>query len=195
MKFSLDGRAHETEAELFIADTIIGRCLDGFARIIRREDGTNHCWSVSPEYTTVFNPETELYETTVTQGPFRRDLQAESGCSVPANSQYHDMVCNEEKYHEEKQMENPNHSHWGKTHLTANIMTTVQAEQPYTHANQFMSKDLAESAFFTAKLDEEARSADYIGQPKIECAIEKEAKNAVGASHRAAMPCAYFSCP
>ena len=189
MKFSLDGRAHETEAELFIADTIIGRCITGFAR-------PTGFWAGSPEYTTVFNPSTELYETTVSQGTFRRDLQAKSGCSVPANSQYHDMVCNEEKYHEIRQMENLNHSRWGTTILAANVMADVQAKQPYTHENQILSRDLAETAFLNAKMEEQDRSTAYIAQQSIYCANEREAKNAVGASHRVAMPCAYGSdCP
>lgn len=186
--YSLDGDQYETPVVTFTADTTFGQCLSGSA-------SNTNIFSGSPNYTTVFNRHTALYETTVSQGTFVRDVQAVSTWSVPANSQYHDMVRDEELFHEQQQMENPNHTRWGTAFLVANIMNSVQASQPYPHPIQSQSLALAEQAFLSARDAEEQRSNNYLNQQSVICADEGEAKNAVGASHRVDMPCAYPNCP
>jgi hypothetical protein len=74
-------------------------------------------------------------------------------------------------------------------------MNSVQASQPYPHPIQSQSLALAEQAFLSARDAEEQRSNNYLNQQSVICADEGEAKNAVGASHRVDMPCAYPNCP
>jgi hypothetical protein len=171
----------------FTADTTFGTCLDGEANVTQAFSGV-------PVYTTVFNDQTKLWETTVAQGTFVRNVQATNWCLAPANSQYRNMVCNEEQYHEQQQMENPGHSRWGTAFLAANIMNTVQANQPYTHTVQAQSLALAQQAFIAAQAAEEQRSWNYLNRQDVICDDEREAKNAVNASHRCTLPCTYPGC-
>ena len=174
----------------FTASAAFGTCLDGAAQL-------TNIFSGGPTYTTVFNKQTQLWETTVTQGTFVRDVQASSSWTVAGGttSQYYDMVSGEEQYHEQQQMENPSHARWGTAFLVANIMNDVQANQPYTDPNQAQSLALAQQAFAAAKFNEIQRSSNYLSQQAVRCADESEAKNAVGASHKVAMPCTYPNCP
>ena len=185
----VDDTQCKTESVYFTADTTPGRqaCLYGHADPIQLFSG-------SPHYTTVRNPQTGLYETTVSQGTFMRDVIAISWWKAPKNSQYYNMVKDEEQYHEKQQMENPDHPRWGTAYLAENIMNDVQANEPYVHRNKRRSKKLAQKAFGKAFKDEMKRSDTYINRQSIICADEREAKEAVGASHRASMPCTYPDC-
>ncbi|MBW1784913.1 MAG: hypothetical protein JRL30_29745 [Deltaproteobacteria bacterium] len=174
----------------FTASAAFGTCLNGAA------DVTN-TFSGSPQYTTVFNSQTSLYETTVAQGTFVRDVQATSWWTVAGgtSSQYYDMMSGEEQYHEQQQMENAGHVRWGTCLLVANIMSDVQANQPYTDPTEAESLAKAQNAFANAKNDEITRSWNYLSQQSVICADESEAKNAVGSSHKVDMPCTYPACP
>jgi hypothetical protein len=154
-------------------------------------------FSGSPAYSTEFNRQTQLWETTVTQGTFVRDVQATSFWTVAGGtaSQYYDMVKNEEEYHEQQQMENAGHARWGTAFLVANIMNAVQANQPYTASDRAQSLALAQQAFENARVAEVVRSWNYLDQQTVICADEREAKTAVGSSHKVDMPCTYPNCP
>jgi hypothetical protein len=173
---------------VFTASAAFGTCLDGEATV-------NSTFSGAPTYTTTFNGGTGLWETTVAVGTFVRNVQASCWWQAPANSQFHDMVRDEEQYHEQSQMENAGHARWGTAFLVANIMTPVQASQPYTHAIQAQSLALAVQAFNAALAAEEARSWAYLNQQAVICADETEAKGAAGSTHKLAMPCTYPNCP
>jgi hypothetical protein len=175
----------------FTVSASIPTCLNGWAKVM------GDVFSGSPAYTTDFNEQTQLYETTVTQGTFVRNVQADSWWHVAGGtaSQYYNMVSGEEQYHEQQQMENPSHVRWGTAFLVANIMNVVQAYQPYTASTQAQSLAFAVNAFESARYSEERRSWSYLGQWSVRCANESEAKTAVGSSHRVAMPCTYPSCP
>jgi len=185
--YKVGSYGYETGPVTFTADTTIGPCLYGEARVTQYFSG-------APEYTSVFNEQTQLWETTVAQGTFVRDVQAMSWWLDLANSQYYDMVRDEEKYHEEKQIENPSHVRWGTCFLAQNVMNTVQANQPYTHAGLTQSLSLAQQAFGNAYEAEVDRSWNYLESKPVYCANESEAKNAVGSSYRCTMPCMYPDC-
>jgi hypothetical protein len=102
------------------------------------------------------------------------------------------MIMNEELYHEKKQIENPNHYIYGKAYLAENIMNNVQAYQPYVGITNEKSLKLAQDTFMDFMEIEMKRSHNYRWEHRYE--IEKEAKAAVGASHRCAMPCAKPDC-
>ncbi|MHA1853785.1 MAG: hypothetical protein ACTSUF_09830, partial [Candidatus Heimdallarchaeaceae archaeon] len=181
----IDKTQYQTKPVYLTADTTFGRCLDGYAKFTQYFSG-------KPSYTTTYNSKTHRYETTVSQGTFKRDVQAKSWWRAPINSQYYNMVKNEEQYHEKQQMENPDHYIFGKTYLAENIMNDVQRYQPYENITKKGSLKLAQKAFEKFFKDEMRRSNNY--WPKFRCDIEREAKAAVGASYRAAMPCTYPNC-
>ena len=162
--------------------------MGGGAEVIQVFSGT-------PHYTTVYNQQTHLWETTLTQGSFIRDMQASIWLNVPVNSQYFIMIRDEEQYHAQQQMENSNHARWGTAFIVANVMNSIQANEPYTHTDEIQSLVLAQHAFLAARNSEEQRSYNYLNGLDIICADETEAKAAVDATHRLAMPCAYPNCP
>jgi hypothetical protein len=173
---------------VFTASAAFGTCLDGLAWV-------TNLWSGVPAYTTVFDANTGLWETTVTQGTFARNVQASSWWQAPANSQFHDMVRDEEQYHEQQQMENAGHARWGLCFLVANIMFFVQANEPYTGATAQQSLANAQAAFAFEQGLEEASSWAYLNTQAVICADEAEAKAAAGSSHKVDMPCTYPGCP
>jgi Big-like domain-containing protein len=174
----------------FTANMTPGQCFDGGS------DPYSY-WNRNgnPIYITGFNANSGLYETSVAQGAFWRDVQANSWWRLAPDSQYHTMIMKEEVYHETQQMENPNHVRWGTCFLPANVMNQVRAGQPYVHSNSQQSLALAERAFGRAKIDEERRSIAYLGLRFVIWDDEVEAKSAVGASHRATLKCTYWFCP
>lgn len=105
------------------------------------------------------------------------------------------MVCAEETFHEQQQMENASHVRWGTAFLVGNVMNDVDADEPYTAGTEAQSRALAEQAFQQAVDAEEQRSSNYLNQQSVICADESEAKAAAGASHRCDMPCTYPACP
>ena len=156
--------------------------------------GPTNYFSGVPAYSTVYDDQMELWKTTITQGTFVRDTQAEIDWASGLNddSQFYDMITAEEAWHEDEQIENPSHAIWGTAYLAANIMNDVQANEPYTGATELLSLIESEEAFQEAKKDEMDRSYNYLDQQK--CALEEEAKDEAGASHCLTMPCAYPEC-
>ena len=153
-------------------------------------------FSGDPCYTTVYDPNTQLWKTTVTQGTFVRDTQGEFDWSDGLNedSQFYDMIVAEEAWHKEDQIENSNHAIWGTAYLTANIMNAVQANEPYTDATEQDSLDKAQQAFQDAKDDEKDRSSLYLAQTEQKCALEEEAKDVAGSSHCLTLECTNPEC-
>jgi hypothetical protein len=182
---NIDNVLLKTNSVYLTADTTFGSCFDGRAWITSEFSG-------SPHYVTVLNPQTGLYETTISQGTFKRDVQSESWWKAPKKSQYYEMIKNEEEYHEKNQHENPNHYIFGRMFLVENIMNDVQVAQPYVNATEKESLKVAQDFFEKFQIKEFKRSVLYKNDYK--CEIEREAKQAVGASYRCAMPSAYPEC-
>ena len=185
---SFGSLACESEPMPFYADATLGSCLYGYSALVTAFSGT-------PTYTTIYNSTSGLYETTVTQGTFIRDMSTASSWTVNNNSQYYQMITDEELYHANQQMKNASHVRWGTAYLVENIMNSVTASQPYCDSNAAVSYALAFNAFATAQKNETDRSTAYVVSFAVECADETEAKSAVGASHKVAMPCTYPLCP
>jgi hypothetical protein len=172
-------------ADVFTASAAFGTCIDGGASV-------TNLWSGVPTYTTVFNGGTGLWETTVTQGTFVRDVQATSWWLVPANSQYHDMVRDEEQFHE-GQYEGTTSAIFSDLWDPQLIMNAVNANEPYVAGTEAASLQAAVNAFNAAWVNEQTRSS-LLHEARL-CPKEQEAKTAAGSSHRVAMPCTYPACP
>ncbi len=106
------------------------------------------------------------------------------------------MVSSEELYHHHNQIENPDHSLLKNYWLAAVVLARVQAQQPFIGSTEVKARTLAEQAFQDAEdaVDRESRIAVFTYPGTVRCFIEGEAKNAVNASHRVAMPCTYKDC-
>lgn len=65
--YVLPGTECEAAPVTFTADSSFGTCMDGAATMTQ-------IWSGQPTYTTQFNDETQLWEATVAQGTFQRDV-------------------------------------------------------------------------------------------------------------------------
>jgi hypothetical protein len=175
----------------FTASALIGEseCMFGECILMKSFSG-------DPTFSTVLNQQTGLWETTVTQGAFVRDLQADIDFCVVGGtaSQYYNMVKGEEESHKKDQMENASHVRWGTTYLTDNVMDDIHSDEPFTASDKGLSLAYAQFAYIVAKANETDRSVMYLSQNVVRCANESEAKNAVGASHRVDMPCTYSYC-
>lgn len=166
-----------------------GQCLNGSASVTTPFSGV-------PSYSTVFDSSTGKYMTTVSTGSFSRTVGASQSVTAPFSSQYRGMIAAEEAYHANSQITNPNHAIMGTAFLTANVLSMVQASQPYAGNTAAESLSAAKSAFAAATNFELSRSYAYFSYPSpTRCALEKEAKSAVNASYRLIMKCTYTACP
>jgi hypothetical protein len=136
-----------------------------------------------------------MWQVTVTQGTFRRDVHATATWTIAANSQYFNMLSAEELFHENNQFENSNHPVVRNYWLESEVMTDVQIRQPFVGSTEAEARSYARAAFDAALAREDGRSRTAFLYPSpARCAIESEAKNAVGASHRLTMTCTYSAC-
>lgn len=163
-------------------------CLNGEANITKTFDG-------DPTYTTALNTMTNKWETTIQQGVFARDVKANALVMAPPNSQYRQMIIDEENFHKTQQFENVNHIRWGTCYVVANIINAVQAGGPYVAETYQQSEQAAKQAFEAAKVAENARSLNYANDQTRICADEIEAKQAVGVSYSMLLKCTYKNCP
>ncbi len=106
------------------------------------------------------------------------------------------MVSGEEIYHRDSQLQNPSHSILKDYWLATNVLTATIAQEPFSGATEQVAIQNARDEFELQVTIEEQRSisAVFSYPGTIRCALETEAKNAVDASHRVAMPCAYPLC-
>ncbi|MCP4145979.1 MAG: hypothetical protein GY752_11960, partial [bacterium] len=187
---TFDGDAVATKNNTaFTISSAFGTCIDGESTLDNTFSGsmTIH----------IANPSAGVFNATLTIGTFVRDMQASSSWTVWANSQYHDMVRDEEQYHE-GQWEGTNGNLIADLWDPALILAEIQGAQPYVGATQAAAVALANAAYGTAIANEDTRSTNLaisIPAPGRRCAIETEAKTAAGSSYRVAMPCAYSACP
>ena len=171
----------------FTVSTAFGSCLDGSA------SKTNDFSGSMVITTTQTAP--NVFESTVAMGTFVRDMQANSVWTAWAISQYHDMVRDEEQFHE-GQIEGTTSNILADLWDANLILTAIQANQPYIANTQAGSFALANAAFNTALTNERTRSSNLaFSMAARRCAVETEAKNAANSSHRVAMPCTYTACP
>lgn len=161
-----------------------GACLDGKAWV-------DSLWSGSIQINTQQLPNGQ-WEATISQGTWQRDVQASSWWSAPANSQYYNMVKDEEQFHE-GQYEGTTSTIFDDLWDDQIVMADATANQPFVAATEAAARQAAESAFNTARQNEEYRS--YLLHAARLCPKEQEAKTAAGSSHRVAMPCTYPNCP
>ncbi len=179
----------ETVPVTFMADFSLGVCVDGAAQPIQYFSGD-----------IVINRmqlSSNLWHATISPGTFQRDVQANAWWNIPANSQYYSMVSGEEIYHRDSQLQNPSHSILKDYWLATNVLAATMAQEPFTGATEQVARQNARDAFQLQVAAEVQRSisAVFPYPGTIRCALETEAKNAVGASHRVAMPCTYPLCP
>jgi hypothetical protein len=129
-------------------------------------------------------------------GTFQRDILAIAWVAVHQNSQYYSMVSAEEWYHKSSQFENPSHPILQNYWLASNVISGVIQNEPYTGASQ---QDAIQNILdaLTEEIEIEiARSgAEVFPVGPVRCALEEEAKTAVGVTHRVTMPCTYLLCP
>ncbi|MCZ7592124.1 MAG: hypothetical protein M5U15_08185 [Kiritimatiellae bacterium] len=182
--YSIGSSECETAPVIFTADTTYGACLSGLAWVTQ-------LWSGNIQITAVQLTNGQ-WEATISQNTFSRNVQASSTWTAPANSQYHDTVRDEEQFHEGQ--------YEGTTSTIVNdlwddqlVMNAATANQPFIATTEAQARAAAQAAFNVARSQEEARSLAL--DSVRTCDMEREAKTAVGASHRAAMPCTYPNCP
>jgi hypothetical protein len=187
---NVKGVAVPIAEKLFTASATLGagNCLNGNANINNVFSGQ------TASLTIVHNPTTGNYEARLSSiGNFRRDVQSTSSWTVPANSQYFNQVKNEEIYHETQQHENASHHLLQNCWIALNIYNAFKAGEPYTGATAIAAQGAAVNAWNQALSAENARSSALFGS--YTCALEKEAKNSAGSSHRVKLKCTYTNCP
>ena len=177
----------ETDPVTFTASTTRA-CIDGEARPTQYFSG-----DIVIQTTQISE---NLWHATIVPGSFQRDIQAVARWKVPANSQYYSMVMDEEIYHRDSQLQNPSHSILQDYWLATNVLAATTAQEPFTGKTEQDARNSAFDKFEEQVITEEQRSirAVFSYPGTIRCALETEAKQAVGASHRFAMPCAYPRC-
>ena len=163
--------------------TAFGTCLDGTANITNSFTGVPNL--------RIRQLATGVWDVTVVQAAFRRDVQATVTVTAPANSQYRTMIVNEENYHK-GQFEGRNGRLIADCFDPALIMAGVNAAN-YRSVVRQTAIDNATRAFWAQVDAEDTRSYALVRARR--CQIEVEAKNAIRASHRGTMPCAYPACP
>jgi hypothetical protein len=128
--------------------------------------------------------------------PFVRNMVATTTIMAQANSQWRALIIAEENYHV-GQIQGTNGVLGNLQFVRANIVNAVTAGGPYLAATRLLAGNACWNAFFAARNAEIARSIamyGYPGQPH-RCAMEREAKTAVGMVFRFKMACAYPACP
>jgi hypothetical protein len=135
------------------------------------------------------------WKATVSQGTFVRDLKAKIDISVPTTSQFYAMNLAEEEYHKYMQYENPDHPILKNYWKAEDVMTELQAKAPFYGDTEEEAKENAKGEW-NALRDRYVRTeGERLAYPNPDyCAIEREAKEAVGASYRYKMQCAYPAC-
>ena len=181
---TIGGEVCEAVAVTFTADTTFGVCLDGAAELVDP-------WSGDIEIT-VEQLTNGQWAATITQGTFRRDVQAISWWSVPENSQFYEMVRDEELFHE-GQFEGTTSQILSDLWDAQRVISEATASQPFVADTEDAARQAARNAFNAALLAEEMRSGNEYDARR--CDVEREAKAAAGASYRVALPCTYPGCP
>ena len=191
--YNVGGSQCQTDPVMFLA--FAGECTSGSADIFQYFSGDIDIT------TTQVSPTN--WEATVTQGTFRRDVQALYLVNCPTNSQFYNMVLAEELYHRDMQFENPNHPILSAYWLPSTIIANVTALEPYTGATEQATISAASNSFEFYRNAEIVRSRIEALTPPthpgavpgdVRCALETEAKTAAGASHRMKMECSYIHC-
>ena len=192
--YNVGGSSCQTDPVMFLA--FAGECTSGSVEIFQYFSGDIVIT------TTQISPTN--WEATVTQGTFQRDVQALLNMSCPTNSQFYNMVLNEELYRRDMQFENPSHSLLSAYWLPSNVMANVTALEPYIGATEQAAISAATNSFdfyynaevvrsINEALTEPAYPGAYPGD--VRCALEAEAKTAAGASHCMKIECTYPNCP
>jgi hypothetical protein len=181
--YSVGGSQCETAPVTFTADTEFGPCLHGRSYV----DGA---WAGDIQITTLQLTNGQ-WQATISQGTFSRSIQTSRTVSAPANSQYYNMVRDEEVFHE-GQFKGTTSTIYNDLFDAQLVMNAAAANQPFIANSNELVRATARAAFNIAKLDEEWRSRQLDAARNRD--IQREAKTAVGASHRCAMSCTYPEC-
>jgi hypothetical protein len=135
------------------------------------------------------------WKATVSQGTFVRDVKARINIQVSPDSQFYNLVVAEENFHKTQQFENPNHPIIKNYWKAEDVMTELQKLAPFYGATEKEAKASARREWERVQKQKVKEDQDRFLYPKPDrCAIEKEAKDAVGASYRLKMKCAYPAC-
>lgn len=180
--YSIDGSQCHIAPVTITADATFGTtgCIYGDAW------ATKH-WSGDIEINTVeMTP--GVWEATISQGTFVRDVDAVSITAVLGNSQYYDMVNIEEQTHV-GQYEGTSSVLLNDLWDAQKVMNNATAVQPFVADSEEEAEQAARTRFEDSKRLELISSGIQLDQRR--CELEIEAKTAAGSSHRVAMPCAY----
>jgi len=127
--------------------------------------------------------------------PYRREMRATTTNIALATSQWRTPIQDEEDYHV-GQITGVNGVLGALQYIRANVINAVNAGGPYIGATRAIANTLCWNAFVAAENAELARSAAMYVYPNAHrCAMERQAKAAVGIAFRFKMACAYPACP
>ena len=181
---SIGGYSCQTAPVVFTADSAFGSCLDGHTWVTQTWSG-----NITNSATQLTNGQWAAY---INQNTFQRDVQADATWFAPANSQYLNMIRDEEVFHE-GQYEGTASTIVNDLWDAQLVMNAATANQPFVAGTEAAAKALAQTAFNNALAAENMRSS--IEDSIRTCDMEREAKTAAGSSHRALMICTYPNCP
>jgi hypothetical protein len=193
VEFVIDGEYYYAPSDYLTASGKLA-CIDGRGGVI--DQNTDHYWSGDIQINTQKvdpNDPNSLWQATINQGTFARDVQGSHWVTCPANSQWLAMTEAEEAFHE-GQWEGTTSNIFADLWIAQNVMNGATANQPFIAATEAEALDAARFAFNTAWGNEQDRSDAAVGARK--CAIETEAKNnpTHPATYLATMPCMYAEC-
>jgi len=124
------------------------------------------------------------------QGTFYRKIGTEVKIKTNKNSQFYQMVADEEEYHV-KQFKGLNSTIIDDLYLPENVMKALTGKE-FFDVKAINASAKAKLAFNKAVDDENERSTKLFKERK--CAIEKQAKEAIKASYILRLKCAYPDC-
>lgn len=184
---SLDGKivkAAESSLSKLTVDTDFGTCLNGSA-------SSNNFFKGTPTLTTT--PVAGGFTTIVGIGLFRRQpTTVISTAPTPVSSQYFTLVTAEENYHA-GQHAGANGTVLAMLWDAPSVIANTNARGPFMATTLVGSQTAASTAFVAERNTEDSRS--IILANSLRCAVEKEAKDAIGAVYRIQYKNAYPSCP
>ena len=190
---------------LWIAGTINGKAIKSAIQKINADVNGGTCCngSAGPNQTFVGTPAVFTrgaagggFEGYVQNwATFTRNVTATTTNIALATSQWRKPIQDEEDYHV-GQIQGTNGVLGALQFVRANVINAVDGAGPYPGATRLLAGDACWAAFFAARNAEIARSYAMYAYPNAHrCAMEKQAKAAVGIKYRFKMSCAYPACP
>lgn len=190
VKADVGGTTLESSNQPVLTVDASGTCNNGAA-------SPTQFFSGQPAVTVTHNSGTGQWEAIVQAGTFIRNVRATHNNITNVNSQYWQMIENEEVFHV-GQLEGTSSNIVSDLWDPAAVLAASAG--PHVAATQNTARALAQAAFNRALNAEMTRSNTIAfqyppGANGRRCNIESEAKNAAGATHHGTMTCSYTACP